>query len=117
MIIRAVTDCDKEYDACGNITIAVLEHDNVMILLCNECIKELVGSIKEFEDTIFCRNCGHWHVSSSGIRYGGTCDVIAAKEGKDFSQIPKSSYGHIYVTDHFSTCKDAIDKNAELNKE
>ena len=59
MIIRAVTSCDKEYDACGNITIAVLEHDNVMILLCNECMKELVGSIKEFENTIFCRNCGH----------------------------------------------------------
>ena len=117
MIIRAVTSCDKEYDACGNITIAVLEHDNVMILLCSECIKELVGSIKEFENTIFCRNCGHWHVSNSGIRYGGTCDVIAAKDNKDFSQIPKSSYGHIYVTDHFFTCKDAINKNAELNKE
>ena len=116
MIIRAVTDCDKEYDACGNITIAVLEHDNVMILLCNECMKELSESIKEFEDTVFCRNCGHWHVSNSGIRYGGTCDVLAAKAGKDFSQISKYNYGHIYATDHFFTCKDAVDKNAELNE-
>ena len=116
MIIRAVTDCDREYDVCGNITIAVLEHDNVMIPLCNECIKELAESIKEFENTIFFRNCGHWHISSSGMRYGGTCDVIAAKAGKDFSQIPKSSYGHIYVTDHFFTCKDAVNKNTELNE-
>ena len=116
MIIRAVTDCDKEYDACGNITIAVLEHDNVMILLCDECMKELVESIKEFENTVFCRNCGHWHVSNSGIRYGGTCDVLAAKAGKDFSQISKYNYGHIYATDHFFTCKDAVDKNAELNE-
>lgn len=117
MIIRAVTDSDREYDVCGNITIAILEHDNVMIPLCNECIKELAESIKEFENTVFCRNCGHWHVSSSGVRYGGTCDVIAAKSGKDFSQISKSDYGHIYVTDHFFTCKDAINKNVELNKE
>ena len=117
MIIRAVTDCDREYDVCGNITIAVLEHNNMTIPLCNECINGLAESIKEIENTVFCRNCGHWHVSSSGMRYGGTCDVIAAKAGKDFNQIPKSSYGHIYVTDHFSTCKDAIDKNAELNEE
>lgn len=117
MIIRAVTDSDREYDVCGNITIAILEHDNVMIPLCNECIKELAESIKEFENTVFCRNCGHWHVSNSGVRYGGTCDVIAAKSGKDFSQISKSDYGHIYVTDHFFTCKDAINKNVELNKE
>ena len=117
MIIRAVTDSDREFDVCGNITIAVLEHDNVMILLCNECIKELAESIKEFENTVFCRNCGHWHVSNSGIRYGGTCDVLAAKAGKDFSQISKSDYGYMYVTDHFFTCKDAVDKNAELNEE
>ena len=116
MIIRAVTDYDKEYDACGNITIAVLEHDNTMILLCNECMKELMESTKEFENTIFCRNCGHWHVSNSGVRYGGTCDVLAAKDNKDFSQISKSDYGHVYVTDHFFTCKDAVDKNAELNE-
>ena len=51
--IRAATYEDKEYDSCGNTTIAVLEIDQITIPLCRSCLSELNESIDVFNSTIF----------------------------------------------------------------
>lgn len=71
--IRAATYEDKEYDSCGNTTIAVLEIDQITIPLCRSCLSELNESIDVFNSTIFCHQCIHFNMSSSGWHYGGRC--------------------------------------------
>lgn len=72
-IVRAKNWEDKEYDNCGNTTIAVVEVGNISIPLCRECYSRLNGSVRRFNETTFCYQCIHFVMSSSGWRYGGIC--------------------------------------------
>ena len=71
--IRAATYEDKEYDSCGNTTIAVFEINQMTIPLCRKCLEELNDSINIFNNTVFCYQCPHFKMSSSGWHYGGRC--------------------------------------------
>ena len=71
--IRAATYEDKEYDSCGNTTIAILEVNQTTIPLCRECLSKLINSIDVFNNTVFCYQCRHFSMSNSGWHYGGRC--------------------------------------------
>ena len=88
---------DKEYDSCGNSTIAVLEIGSVTIPLCEECISNLKRDINEYDNKHFCGRCANFRSSSSGaLHYGGSC--IADKE------IDPKNYGYENRVDYFKEC-------------
>ena len=106
---RAPNFDDKDLDNCGGMTVAVIEIDSICIPLCGECVKDLFRDIKEYQETVFCKDCAHWYMSTSGARYGGTCDKeLLNKEGKTIQDIKPSQYGYIYCKSNMDTCKDAV---------
>lgn len=97
-IIRAATYEDKDYDSCGNTTIAVLEVNQISIPLCSACMEDLGRSIDTFiNHTIFCHQCQHFRMSTAGWHYGGTCKM------------------HNRDRDCMDTCRDAV-KNGGTNR-
>ena len=92
---------DDDYDVCGNTVVAVLEGRGIKIHLCKDCLNDLEQSMDEFHKTIFCCSCKHFRMSSSGFRYGGSCQLRSNVEIK-----PKD-YGHVCCVDSMHTCKDA----------
>lgn len=105
MIIRAVNHEDKEYDRCGNSTVAVLEVDSITIPLCAYCIDELNESLSTFNNTVFCHKCEYFIMSRWGNKYGGSCQ----KDGK----VDIENAGYINCVDCMHTCEHAILKNKE----
>lgn len=103
--IRATNYEDKEYDSCGNTTIAVLEIDSITIPLCDSCLNELNESLSTFNNTVFCYKCKYFIMSRWGSKYGGSCQ----KDG----EIDIKDAGHINRVDCMHTCEDAILKNKE----
>lgn len=101
---------DKEYDSCGNTTIAVLEIDSITIPLCRECLTSLKRDIKEYNQKHYCGRCINFRGSSSGsVHYGGSC--VADKE------IDPKNYGYENSVDYFKECNNSkfcIDENKEL---
>lgn len=95
---------DKDYDSCGNTTIAVLEIDSITIPLCDECVNDLSEQIKEYHDTIFCHKCSEFVMNKWGWHYGGSCKKKAALDGKT---ITIENAGLDYCVDCLDTCKDA----------
>lgn len=97
---------DDEYDSCGNTAIAVLELNDgaIKIVLCEECVNELIETIRNFTVNIYCKDCRHWYCSKSGARYGGTCEVKLAESGMAISDISESSYGYVSRTEFMDTC-------------
>ena len=49
MVLRDKEYYDKDYDGCGSTTVAVLEHNCITIPLCNECLKDLLSTVKEYK--------------------------------------------------------------------
>lgn len=107
MIIRAANYEDKEYDTCGNTTVAVLEIDNITIPLCNECLNELNESLSVFNNTIFCHKCEYFMESKCGWNYGGSCIKKAEKYGVTISE---KNAGFDYCVNCMYTCEDATPK-------
>lgn len=89
-----------EFDNCGNTTIALLNINNIIIPLCNECLSDINKSLEEFNNTIFCYKCKKFIMSESGWRYGGSC-----RKEKD---IDIKDAGFVNCKDCMGTCKDAI---------
>lgn len=75
---------DEDYDSCGNTAHAALEMNAMTILLCSDCLEELIEAVHKFENTIFCHQCNHFKMSDSGFRYGGRC-TIDGKEVDTYS--------------------------------
>lgn len=74
--IRAAKYEDKHYDSCGNVTIAVLEVNQISIPLCSECMEDLSRSVDTFiKHTVFCHQCEHFCKSTAGWHYGGRCKM------------------------------------------
>ena len=96
---------DEEYDSCGNTTLAVLKVNSIKIPLCESCIKELMQSIEELNNTVFCYKCKNFIMSDSGFNYGGSCKLRAQKDGKEISE---KDAGYLYCVECMHTCKDAI---------
>ena len=94
--IRAANYEDKEYDKCGNTTVAVLEIDSITIPFCRTCLDELNKSLSVFNNTIFCHKCKYFIMSTSGWRYGGSCIARAEKDGKI---ITENNAGFDYCVD------------------
>lgn len=91
---------DEEFDSCGNTTIAILKINSVKIPICNECISDLLKSLDEFNNKIFCHKCKNFIMSESGWNYGGSC-----KKDRD---IDIKDAGYINCVDCMDTCQDAI---------
>jgi len=96
---------DKDHDACGNTTMAVIEIGDFMTIpLCSECLESLRNSLKEYDEKVFCYRCQHFKQSESGWNYGGSCC-------KD-QEISDGDAGYINCKDNFSTCEHAIRKES-----
>lgn len=95
---------DEDYDGCGNTAIAILEIDRIKIPLCQECIDQLNSSLEAFNNTVFCYKCNNFIMSDSGWRYGGSCKLLAEKDGKVLEQ---KDAGYLYCKDCMDSCKDA----------
>lgn len=95
---------DKECDSCGNITMAVLEINNITIPLCADCIKDLTDQLNAYNNTIFCYKCPDFVMNKWGWRYGGSCKKKAAQDG---TVITKDNAGYYCCVDCLNTCKDA----------
>ena len=110
--LRSLTYEDKEYDACGKSTIAVLELGNsITIPLCEECLNELYNSVEDFKSKTFCRTCKHWYQSKNGMKYGGTCAIkLLNNQNKHIEDISKEEYGEIESTGFYYTCDNAEKK-------
>ena len=97
---------DKDYDNCGNVTVAVLEIDNITIPLCKECLKDLKDDIDDYNDAQFCGRCMHFKASPYGpVHYGGSCTSDQEVDEKD--------YGNVNYVDYFRICKDGKFKRVE----
>ena len=101
---------DKEYDSCGNTTVAVLEINSMTIPLCMDCVTELLKCVDVFNNTTFCYQCGHFVDSKSGWKYGGSCKLKALKDGEEIT--PKNA-GFDYCVDCMNTCEDAIQQRTK----
>ena len=89
---------DKEYDNCGNTTIAVLEIDNITIPLCDYCLQSLREDLTSYDNAQFCYKCEYFKGSPSGpVHYGGSCTSD--------QEILEKDYGFINCVDYFNTCK------------
>lgn len=99
--LRAKSYDDPQYDKCGNTTIAVIEDSGFKYALCEDCIKDLIESVHEFENTIFCYQCSNFRRSPSGWEYGGSC------QAKSDTLIDPKSYGYIHCVNCMDTCKEA----------
>ena len=82
---------DKEYDSCGNTTVAALEINSMTIPLCMDCVEELIQHVDVFKNTIFCYQCNHFICSESGWKYGGSCKLKALKEQLDSLEVENES--------------------------
>ena len=63
--------CSKQYDNMAKIQI----NSGLTICLCEECLDELLESVKDFNNTIFCHKCKYFKVSYGGKNYGGRCTL------------------------------------------
>ena len=102
MEIRSANYEDKEFDACGGITVAVIDFGYMDIPLCRECLDNLRQSLKQYDETIFCHLCAKFKMSPSGWKYGGSCC-------KD-NDVPEQHVGYWNCKGCLDTCKDAIRK-------
>lgn len=93
---------DEEYDICGNTTIATLSVNHIKIPLCRKCLDELLESVEKFKNTIFCHQCDHFIMSSSGWNYGGSCKKKAELDGKE---ITYKDAGYSYCVGCMDTCQ------------
>jgi len=99
--LRAVSYDDPVYDKCGNTTMAVIEDSGFKYALCGECVNDLINSVHEFENTIFCYQCSNFRKSPSGQTYGGSC------QAKSDTPIDPKDYGYIHCVNCMDTCKEA----------
>ena len=110
MELRASNWEDKEYDSCGNTTVAALEINSMTIPLCMYCVEELIQHVDVFKNTIFCYQCNNFIHSENGWKYGGSCKLKALKDGKE---ITSKDAGYSYCVDCMDTCKDAMQCSKE----
>ena len=64
---------DERHDTCGNTVVAVLVVHSIKIPLCEECCEDLFDGIKEYQNTVFCKDCKHFGTNKWGYDYAGTC--------------------------------------------
>lgn len=83
-----------ERDLCGSLTYVVLKINNILIPLCEDCVRELTEEINRFNSTIFCYKCKHFAMSEYGLEYGGIC-----KKVQEPNQVKER--------DFMDTCKEA----------
>lgn len=93
-----------ETDGCYNMTFAVLKINGIVIPLCRDCLEELDKELKEFNSKIHCYQCKHFVCSSSGLHYGGSCQLEANEDGK---LITSQNAGYDYSHDFNYSCKRA----------
>lgn len=100
--LRRINYDDKEYDSCGNKTVAVLEINNITIPLCEKCLSELNDDITKYNNTIFCYQCKHCMINEDGTRF--SCKDAAELDHKT---IALNDIGYSYAVDRMYSCKDA----------
>ena len=89
---------DKEIDSCGNSTIATLEVNNIVITLCEECLRDLKHDLDNYLSRQFCGKCKYFGPSESGgLHYGGSCLVS--------NKVDPKHYGYVNPVDYFSECR------------
>lgn len=93
---------DEKYDNCGNLTIACLKIDKITIPLCEECVLDLIMSVKAFDETTFCNKCIHWIPNEYGWSYDGSCKK---KAELDNYELKDSDIGYKYCSGFMETCK------------
>lgn len=109
-LIRGVKYGDPELDGCGSTTQAILEFNNIIIPLCSSCLEELVESIEEFKNTVFCHQCKNWMKSS----YDGNTGSCKKKlKDKGISVINDSDVGNICWSSWMDTCEHAERKEED----
>ena len=101
--ISAPSYDDESYDSCGNSVHAILHVDKIKIPLCENCLSELRDSLKEYDSIVFCHQCKHFGMSTSGWSYGGSCK-------KDNPNLDSSEYGYVNCKDCTDTCQFAEHK-------
>lgn len=108
--LRVADYNDKEYDSCGNTTIAILENDGISIALCEECVNDLIQTVEKFKNTVYCKDCMYWYCSKYGVKYNGTCirKIPGWSEGVNITELlPESEYGQQYATEFMNTCENS----------
>lgn len=82
--LRGIDYRDDDYDSCGSTAHAVLEIGGMKILLCSDCLEELIETVHEFENTIFCHQCKSYIPSELGFNYSGRCSLDDKERDRDF---------------------------------
>lgn len=101
--IRAVEYGDQEYDACGSTTQAILDINNTKIPLCSSCVEELLESIEEFKNTIFCYQCKNW----IRAKYGNDGSCKKKLEAHGITLNSEDEAGNVCWSSWMDTCEDA----------
>lgn len=94
----------EEYDTCGNTCVAILEVNRMRIPMCDDCMEDLKSAIEKYYNTVFCHQCKHSIMSEYGFKYGCSCKLKAAKDGKELKE---SDAGYSYCVDSMDTCSNA----------
>lgn len=99
-----------EYDSCGNLTVAVMEINGILIPLCEECLNELNSELKRFNSIVFCYMCKHFIPNEAGHNYSGSCKKKAADAGYILKE---EVIGYVFEADSMDMCEHACRETQE----